>query len=112
MDKVTISREEYIQLLELSATVKSLQNYILELENTVNFLKEGLNLSRERSFGRSSEKLVYLEQLTIANLFDEMEALSDPKLAEPKLEEVFSEVKSHQRKKRVSCKTVCLTICL
>ena len=102
MDKVTISREEYTQLLELSATVKSLQNYVSELENTVNFLKEGLNLSRERAFGRSSEKLVYLEQLTIPDLFDEMEALSDPKLAEPKLEEVFSQVKSHQRKKRVS----------
>ena len=40
MDKVTISREEYAQLLELSATVKSLQNYVSELENTVNFLKE------------------------------------------------------------------------
>ncbi|MDD4160217.1 MAG: hypothetical protein PHO18_04650, partial [Synergistaceae bacterium] len=94
MDKVTISREEYAQLLELSATVKSLQNYVSELENTVNFLKEGLHLSRERAFGSSSEKLEYLEQLTIPNLFDEMEALSDPKLSEPKLDEIFSEVKS------------------
>ncbi|MDD4324503.1 MAG: hypothetical protein PHR37_06700 [Eubacteriales bacterium] len=88
MDKVTISREEYTQLLELSATVKSLQNYVSELENTVNFLKEGLHLSRERAFGRSSEKLAYMEQLAIPNLFDEMEALSDPKLAEPKLDEI------------------------
>ncbi|MDD4324563.1 MAG: IS66 family transposase [Eubacteriales bacterium] len=102
MDKVTISREEYTQLLELSATVKSLQNYVCELENTVNFLKEGLRLSRERAFGSSSEKLEYLEQLTIPNLFDEMEALSDPKLSEPKLDEIFSEVKSHKRRKKVS----------
>ena len=67
----------------------------------MNFLKEGPNLSRERAFGKSSEKIVYLEQLTIPDLFEEMEALSDPKLTEPKLEEVFSQVKSHQRKKRV-----------
>lgn len=65
-------------------------------------MKEDLNLNRERTFGKSSEKLVYLEQLAIPNLFNEAEALSDIKLPEPKLDEIFTDVKSHQRKKRVS----------
>ncbi len=103
MEKVTISKEEYEQLLKLNETVKSLQTYVLELESTVNFLKEHLNVSKAHRFGSSSEKNVNLKQMSFDLLFNESEVLADSSLPEPNLATITT-VKEHQRSKKNSLK--------
>ena len=103
MEKVTISKAEYEQLLKLNETVKSLQTYVLELENTVNFLKEHLNVGKAHRFGSSSEKYVNPKQMSFDLLFNEAEVLADPSLSEPDLASITT-VKEHTRNKKNSLK--------
>lgn len=73
--------------------------YISELESEKKFLLEQLHLLKKARFASKSERAVYLNQLSLDNLFDEAEVLSDPKREEPTLEEVI-QVPAHTRKKK------------
>ena len=92
MKTVTISQETY-------NTFMAQAQYISELEREKKFLLEQLHLLRKARFASKSERAVYLNQLSIDNLFDEAEVLSDPKREEPTLEEVI-QVPAHTRKKK------------
>ena len=92
MKTVTIPRAEYEKL-------KAQAQYIAELENEKKFLLEQLNLLRKARYAPRSERAVYLNQLSLDDLFDEAEVFSNPKQEEPKLEEVI-QVPAHTRKKK------------
>lgn len=92
MKTVTISQAEYQKF-------KAQEQYISELEQQKKFLQEQLHLLRKAQFGSKSERAVYLKQLSLDNLFDEVEVFCDPELEEPKLDEVV-QVPAHTRKKK------------
>ncbi len=92
METVTISQAEYQKF-------KALEQYICELEQQKKFLQEQLHLLRKAQFGSRSERAIYLKQLSLDKLFDEVEVFSDPELEEPKLEEVV-QVPAHTRRKK------------
>lgn len=73
--------------------------YISELESEKKFLLEQLHLLKKARFASKSERAVYLNQLSLDNLFDEVEVFSDPKREEPTLEDVI-QVPAHTRKKK------------
>ena len=84
-ETVTISREEYNNLIA--------QNK--ELSQKVLWLMETINLNNKKMFGSSSEKTVEEESAQLS-IFNEAEEIANIKRPEPELEEV----KSHYRKKR------------
>lgn len=88
MKTVTISQAEY----------QSLKQQIAVLETNEKHLLEQIQLLKKAQFGSKSERAIYLEQLSLDNLFDEAEVLSDPEQKEPALEEVI-QVPAHTRKK-------------
>ena len=92
MKTITISQEEYHKF-------KAQEQYINELEHEKKFLMEQLKLLRKARFGSKSERAVYLNQLSIDNLFDEAEVFSDPEREEPKFADVI-QVPAHTRKKK------------
>lgn len=92
METVTISQAEYRKF-------KAQEQYISELEQEKKFLQEQLQLLRKAQFGSKSERAIYLKQLSLDHLFDEVEVFRDPELEEPKLEEVV-QVPAHTRKKK------------
>ena len=105
MKMVTIPQEKYQkfqaqeeQIKAQGQTIKAQEAYIAELEGHKKFLMEQLKLLRKAQFGSSSEKAIYLKQLSLDQLFDEAEVLSDADVKEPKLDEVI-QVPAHKRKK-------------
>lgn len=83
MEKVTISREEY-------------ENLIAEkerLSQQVDFLLEQMKLARHRQFGSSSEKSEY--DSAQLNLFNEAEVCAGETISELEM----TEIKKHYRKK-------------
>lgn len=91
METVTISQAEY----------QGLKSYITELEQEKKFLKEQLQLLKKAQFGSTSERSVYLKQLSLDNLFDEAEVFSDPEQREPEFVEVIH-VPAHDRRRNLS----------
>lgn len=67
MQTVTISKQEYDALLRLKALV-------LDLEHQVNHLQEQLNLTQHKTYGPSSERAEYWEQIGLFDVFNEAEA--------------------------------------
>lgn len=79
---------------ELCVIVLSLQDQIHTLNENFENLVEQLRIANQQRFGRRSEKLDVIDgQLS---LFDEAEAISDPDIPEPEVEEV---VKAYKRKR-------------
>ncbi len=72
-----------------------LQNQLNGIRNQLNFLTEQIALMNQRSFGRKTEQLEEMHQLTIYDYFNETEALSDDS-DEPEIERVV--VSTHSRK--------------
>lgn len=95
MKTVTISKQEYDELLLLKDLALDLQKQIVEL-------KELLKLKQHQQYGSSSERLEYREQLSLADVFNEAEVLFAYEQPEPTVEEVF--VSSHKRTKKKSIK--------
>jgi Transposase and inactivated derivatives len=86
MEKVTISKEEYKNLISLKAENSNLRSQ-------VDFLMEQMRLARHKQFGSSSEKSEY--DSSQLNLFNEAETGADDKTVEPEI----TEIKKHYRKK-------------
>lgn len=95
MQTVTISKQEYDALLRLKALV-------LDLEHQVNHLQEQLNLTQHKTYGPSSERAQYWEQLGLFDVFNEAEAYFGLKTPEPIVEEVL--VNAYKRKKKTGLK--------
>jgi len=83
---VTISKEEYKNLIALKAENSNLRSQ-------VDFLMEQMRLARHKQFGSSSEKSEYYSSQL--NLFNEAETNANDKTAEPEI----TEIKKHYRKK-------------
>ncbi len=80
--------------------IKSLQNQLNSISDQLNFLTEQIALINQRSFGRKTEqaqKLGDAHQMTIFEVFNEPEILSDNS-PEPEITEIV--VSSHTRKKK------------
>lgn len=75
--------------------IRSLQNRITELEQENRQLHETVEYLTKKLFGRSSEKTSSLGIEGQMSLFDEAETEADPKVAEPRMEDVAS----YRRKK-------------
>lgn len=90
------------QLQEENTTLKDkvsvLERQQAELRAKLNWFEEHYRLDQHRLYGRSSEKTVNPEQLS---LFNEAEALSDvkPQIPEPTIEEI-----TYKRKKKQGCR--------
>lgn len=92
MKNVRISQAEYDKF-------KAQERYINELEQREKWLKEQIFLLKKAQFSSKSERATYLKQLSIDNLFDEVEVFNEPEQEEPKFEEVIN-VPAHTRKKK------------
>ena len=90
---VTITIEEYEAL-------KGLKEEIAKLNQQIQWLTEGIRLSRKKLFGASSEKSSAAEQLSF--LFNEAEVYEDQsvKQEEPTEQEETITVAEHKRKRR------------
>jgi transposase len=78
---------------ELQQIVASKDARIAELETLVKFYEEQFKLAKLRQFGASSEKAMPSEQL---GLFNEVEAIADPAVAEPEMEQI-----TYTRRRRI-----------
>lgn len=95
METITISKQEYDELLLLKAITLDLQKQVVEL-------KELLKLKQHQHYGSSSERSLYREQLSFLDVFNEAEVPFAFYQPEPTVAEVF--VSSHKRKKKNSIK--------
>ena len=83
---------------ELAFIVLAQQEQINKLNENFEKLLEQLRIMNNHRFGRHSEKMNVIDgQLSLFDVFDEAEVLSDPSVPEPELEEV---VQSYRRKKQ------------
>ena len=90
----------------LEETCQHQKEQISELQKQVNWMSEQLILSNKKTFGSSSEK-TSPEQLSF---FNEAEALADPKLSEPQVEEITYERKKRKGKREEDLKDLPLEI--
>ena len=96
MKTVRITQAEYDKF-------KAQAEYITRLEKEKKHLLEQISLLTRARYAPKSERTVYLNQLSLDNLFDEAEVFSDPTQEEPTLEEVI-QIPAHRRKKKKSVK--------
>ncbi|TYQ15411.1 UNVERIFIED_CONTAM: transposase [Acetivibrio alkalicellulosi] len=97
--KKLLTDADIIEKLQKELSLLQEKNNLLQEENAelsakLNWFEEQFRLSQHRLYGRSSEKTVINEQIS---LFNEAEALSDvnPEVPEPSIEEI-----TYKRKKR------------
>ncbi|MGI6227152.1 MAG: IS66 family transposase [Peptococcales bacterium] len=87
---------------ELKKRCQQLEQENAELTVKMNWLLEQFRLSQHRSFGSSSEKTNLDQQ----QLFNEVEALAQPLLAEPKIEKITYERRKSQGHREVMLKNL------
>ena len=81
----------------LITIIGSLQGQLKSISSQLDFLTEQIALMNQRTFGRKTEKLEQMHQLTLYDVFNEPELKSDDS-KEPEITEVV--VSSHTRKKK------------
>lgn len=74
---------------ELSSTVTAQKEQLNLMNQKLDLLLEQLNISKQRQFGRSSEKMDFVGQLSLDECFNEAEAIITNKyILEPELEQI------------------------
>lgn len=81
----------------LITIIGSLQSQLNAISSQLNFLTEQIALMNQRSFGRKTEQLDEMHQMSLFEIFNEPEALSDDS-KEPEITEIT--ISSHTRKKK------------
>ena len=81
----------------LITIIGSLQGQLNAISNQLDFLTQQITLMNQRSFGRKTEQLDQMQQITLFDYFNEPELLCDDS-GEPKISEVI--VSGHTRRTR------------
>ena len=96
--KITILPEEQLNQMDkhvLITIIKGLQLQLNSISSQLEFLTEQIALMNQRSFGRKTEKLDQMHQMSLFEVFNEPEFFSDDS-EEPEVSEII--VPSHTRK--------------
>ena len=96
-----LSKEELNKMDKnvLITIIGVLQTQLNAISSQLDFLTEQIALMNQRSFGRKTEQLDEMHQMTLFEVFNEPEVLSDDS-AEPEISEII--VSSHTRKKKTT----------
>ncbi len=81
----------------LITIIGSLQIQLNTISSQLDFLTEQIALMNQRSFGRKTEQLSQMNQMTLYDIFNEPEAFCDDS-KEPEIQEIV--VSTHTRKKK------------
>lgn len=95
--KLTTEQLERMDKKVLITIIVALQGQLASINQQLSFLTEQIALMNQRSFGRKTEAAAQFEQLSLFDVFNEPECLSD-KSKEPEITEVI--IPSHSRKKK------------
>lgn len=94
----TIEELHNMSQKEMAMIILSQQEQLNTLNDNIEKLIEQIRISNQARFGRRSEKLDVIDgQMSLFDIFDEAEVLSDPSVEEPSAEIV---VNAHKRKKQ------------
>lgn len=89
--------------MSLSKSLALCRTRIIQQLNAIslqlNFLTEQIALTNQRSFGRKTEQLDKMHQMTLFEVFNEPEVLSDDS-GEPEITEII--IHSHTRRKKTT----------
>ena len=96
-----LSKEELNKMDKnvLITIIGVLQAQLGAISSQLNFLTEQIALMNQRSFGRKTEQLDQMHQMTLFEVFNEPEVLSDDS-TEPEISEII--ISSHTRKKKTT----------
>ena len=96
-----LSKEELNKMDKnvLITIIGSLQTQLNAISSQLDFLTEQIALMNQRSFGRKTEQLDEMHQMTLFEVFNEPEVLSDDS-KEPEISEII--IPSHTRKKKTT----------
>ena len=96
-----LSKEELNKMDKnvLITIIGVLQSQLNAISSQLDFLTEQIALMNQRSFGRKTEQLDEMHQMTLFEVFNEPEVLSDDS-TEPGISEII--ISSHPRKKKTS----------
>lgn len=96
-----LSKEELNKMDKnvLITIIGSLQAQLNAISSQLDFLTEQIALMNQRSFGRKTEQLDEMHQMTLFEVFNEPEVLSDDS-KEPEISEII--IPSHTRKKKTT----------
>lgn len=87
----------------LITIIGSLQAQLNAINSQLNFLTKQIALMNQRSFGRKTEQLDEMHQMTLFEVFNEPEVLSDDS-KEPKISEIIiphTHVRKRQRVRKI-----------
>ena len=96
-----LSKEELNKMDKnvLITIIGVLQTQLNAISSQLDFLTEQIALMNQRSFGRKTEQLDEMHQMTLFEVFNEPEVLSDDS-KEPEISEII--IPSHTRKKKTT----------